>query len=86
MEKAVLKLETLKISDRFNMQQLIEEHDDVLNAARDNGTTETIEELDKLHQNMEYKKVMLWKLVRIKTYLWRNLSHCIIILIKREIF
>ena len=48
MAKISLKLETLKISAHLNMQQLKEEHDEALNAANDNGTTENIEELDKL--------------------------------------
>ena len=53
MGKAIPKIAALKISVRFNMQRLIEEHDNVLNAAKDNGTTETIEELEKLRQTME---------------------------------
>ena len=63
MGKAIPKIAALKISVRFNMQRLIEEHDNVLNAAKDNGTTETIEELEKLRQTME-KTVMLQKLGR----------------------
>ena len=35
------------------MQKLREEHDEALNNTKDGGTTETIEELDKLHQNLE---------------------------------
>ena len=42
-------------SDCVNMHQLIEEHNEALNSANDNGTTETIEELDKLHQ-LQYDK------------------------------
>ena len=38
------------------MQWLREEHDKELNAAKDNGTTETIEEPDKLCQILEDKK------------------------------
>ena len=38
----------------LNMQQLREEHDKALNAAKENNTTETIEEIDKLHQTLEY--------------------------------
>ena len=38
------------------MNQLKEEHDGALNDAKDNGTTENIEELDKLRQNPEDKK------------------------------
>ena len=53
----ILKLATLKISTRLNMLQLIEEHDKVLNPAKGNGTTETIEELDKLRHTLEDKKV-----------------------------
>ena len=58
------------------MQQLREEHNEALNAAKYNGTTETIEEIFKLRQNMEYKKVMLWKLVSSKTCLCKNLGRC----------
>ena len=35
------------------MQQLREEHNEALNATKDNNTTETIEEHDKLHQTIE---------------------------------
>ena len=52
MVKTILKLATLKTSSCFNMQQLREEHDKALNNAKENGTTETIEELDKLRQIM----------------------------------
>ena len=43
MAKKILKLVTLKSSARSNMQRLSEEHIEVLNAAMDNGTIETIE-------------------------------------------
>ena len=56
MGKIILKLAILKISVRFNIQWLREEHDKELNAAKENGTTETIEELDKLCNIMEDKK------------------------------
>ena len=56
MDKTILKLANLKRSARFNMQKLREEHNKVLNVSKDNGTTETMEELDKLHQIMEDKK------------------------------
>ena len=52
------------------MQQLREEHDKVLNSTKDNVTTETIEELYKLIQTLEDKKLMIRKLVRSKTCLW----------------
>ena len=55
MEKTILKLATLKRSTHFSMQQLIEEEDEALNVAKDNGTTETIEELDKLSRTLEEK-------------------------------
>ena len=64
MVKITLKLATLKISVHLNIQLLKGKHDKDLNAAKDNGTTETIEELDKLYQILEDKKVMLRKLVR----------------------
>ena len=38
------------------MQRLIEDHDGALDVAKDNGTTETIEKLDKLLQILEDKK------------------------------
>ena len=38
------------------MQLLGEEHDEALNAAKDNSTTETIEELEKLRQTLEDNK------------------------------
>ena len=43
----------------MNIQGLREEHDEALNAVKDNGATEFVEELDKLHQILEEKKVML---------------------------
>ena len=56
MDKTILKLATLKSSARLNMQRLREEHNEALNAAKDNGATETIEELDKLRQVLEDRK------------------------------
>ena len=56
MGKIILKLATLKISACLNFQLLREDHDKQLNAAKYNGTIETIEELDKLCQIMEDKK------------------------------
>ena len=55
MGKKILKLSTLKSSARLNMHQLREEHETFLNTAEDNGTTETIEGLDKLRQILEDK-------------------------------
>ena len=52
MEKIILKIETLKSFTLLNMQRLREEHDEALNAAKANGTTETIEEIDKLSQTL----------------------------------
>ena len=69
MGKTILKLGTLKISECLNIQKLIEEHNEALNASKDNGTTETIEELYKLRKTLEYKKVMLRKLMRNDTCL-----------------
>ena len=57
MGNKILKLATLKSSNPLHMQQLREGYDKVLNAAKDNGTTETIEELEKLHQIMEEKRL-----------------------------
>ena len=55
MDKKLLKISTLKISTRLNMQKLREEYNEALNSAKENGTTETIEELDKLSQTIEDK-------------------------------
>ena len=46
----------LKIPTRLNMQRLKEEQDEALNDAKENGTIENIEEIDKLRQIMEDKK------------------------------
>ena len=83
MGNIFLKIVTLKISVRLNIQWLIEEHNKELNAAKDNGTIETIEKLDKLCQILEDKNVMLWKLVRDETRLWKNLRHWNRVLMKR---
>ena len=56
MGKTIPKLSTLKSSVRLNIQRLIEEHEEALNAAKENGTTETIEKLDKLRHILEEKK------------------------------
>ena len=56
MGKTILKLTTLKISARLNMQQLIEEHDEVLNAAKDNGTTKTVKEVETFRQILKDKE------------------------------
>ena len=45
----------MKSSICFNMQWLREEHDEALNAAKYNGTTETIECRYKLSQTLEDK-------------------------------
>ena len=86
MIKIILKISTLKISVRLNIHWLREEHDKDLNAAKENGTTETIEELDKLCHILEDKKVMLLKLVSNETCLRKNLRHCNIVLVNRERF
>ena len=55
MDKLIIKLATLKSSTRLNMQQLRGEHYEALDASKHNGTKGTIEELDKLRQNIEDK-------------------------------
>ena len=42
MDKTIIKPANLKRSDHLNIQQLREEHNEVLNDAKDNDTTETI--------------------------------------------
>ena len=44
----ILKLSTLKRYARLNMQHMREGNGEALNATKDNGTTETIEEPDNL--------------------------------------
>ena len=39
----------------MNIQRLREKHDKALNSTKDNFTTETTQEFDKLHQTLEYK-------------------------------
>ena len=56
MGKTILKLATLKNSARLNMKQIREEHNKALSAAKDNGKTENIEEIENLCQLMEGKK------------------------------
>ena len=56
MGKIILRLATLKISAHFNIQWMRADHDKELNAAKENGTWETIEYLDWLCHNMEDKK------------------------------
>ena len=50
------KSATFKSSDGLNMQLLIEDHNEAINAAKDNCTTETIEKLEMLCQTLEDKK------------------------------
>ena len=51
--ETIVKLETLKISARLNIQKLIEEHHEALNSDKDSGTTVIIESLDKLGLTLE---------------------------------
>ena len=55
MDKKILRLTTLKSFARLNMHQMIEEHGEALNVAKDNGTTETIGEIEKFCQTLENK-------------------------------
>ena len=43
-------------SASLNIQLLIEDHDEAINSDKDNCTTENIEKLEKLRQNLEDKK------------------------------
>ena len=83
IDKIFLKLATLKISFHLNIPWMREENDKYLNTAKENGTTETIKELDKLCHITEGKKVMWWKVVRNEKCLWKNLSHCNRFLMKK---
>ena len=55
-EKKILKLSTLKRSTSLNRQQLREEHDEALNTANYNCTTESIGQNEKLRQTSEDRK------------------------------
>ena len=54
--RTILKLSTLKSLSCLNIKRLREEHNKALNAAKDKGATEFIEELDKLRQILEEEK------------------------------
>ena len=56
MDKKIVKLATLKSSASLNTKLLREEHNEALNTTKDNGPTETIEEIEKLRQTPENKK------------------------------
>ena len=73
MDKTFLKISTLKSSTHFIMQRPREEHDEVLNAAKDNGTAETIEELDKLSLTLENKFQLLQLLLLVILYLCHHM-------------
>ena len=63
----------MKRSIHLNTQQLREEHDKALNAAKENGTTETIEELDKLSQNLEENMKSLQLILMVILDLYHHL-------------
>ena len=71
-------------SAHLNMQLLREDYDEALNAAKGNGTAETIKELYKLRQIMDDKKVDFMKNMRKETCVCNNVSHCNRVLINRE--
>ena len=50
------KLATQKISKLLNTQQQRKEHDKAVNATKNNGTSEIIEEFEKFHQNSGRQK------------------------------
>ena len=50
------KLATLNMSTCFNVERLNEEHDEALNDTKENGTSENIEGLYKLHLTLKYQK------------------------------
>ena len=66
------------ISARFNMQKLREEHYEALNAAKDNGTTETIEELYRLSQTLEYKIYFLWLILLVILDMYNHMYQLLI--------
>ena len=65
MDKSILKLATLKKSTSLNIQRLREYYSEALNSAKNNGTTETIENNLQVASNVwKTRNVMLWKLAR----------------------
>ena len=74
MGRTIVKLATLKISVGLNMQLMIEEHDEALNAAKNNSTTETIEELEKLRQTLEDNKGYFMKIGQEQYMLLKQLK------------
>ena len=78
MEKIILELETLKRSTCLNMHRLREEHDEALNAANENGTTENIEELDKLSQTLEDKIYFLQLILLVILNLYNHMYQVLI--------
>ena len=84
MGKIFLKLATLKISVRFNIQCIREEHNKDMNAAKNNGTTETIEAHEKLYQILKDKKLISLNILTNDTCLCNNFRHCNIVLMKIE--
>ena len=55
------------------MQKLREKHNEALNAANGNGTTETIEELYKLRQNLEDKMWFLKLILMVILYIYHHM-------------
>ena len=77
-DKIIPKVATLKSSTHLNMQQLREEHDEALNASKDNGTAETIEELDKLCQTLEEKMHFLQLILLVILDLYNHMHQVLI--------
>ena len=79
MDKIILKLATLKSCTHLNMWGLEREHDEVLNVAKDNRTTETIEELDKFSQNLEVEIYFLQLFLLVILYLLNHIYQVLIV-------
>ena len=58
----------------MNIQSLIEEHYEALNAAKDNNTTQTVGEVDKLLQNLEEKEVDVMEICEYQDMLMEKLK------------
>ena len=73
-DKKIIKIATLKSSTHLNMQQMREVHNEALNATKDNGTTETTKELDRLRQTLEAKKVDSTEIGKEKEMIMKKLK------------
>ena len=73
MDRKKLKSATLQSYIHLSMQRLREEHYEALDVTKDNSTTETIEELDNLSQNLEEKMWFLQLILMVILYMYHHM-------------